>query len=85
MHIVTGCAFYFCYGIDHSLAKNDTNSHRGDISFGNNINNRRERPNSLMLSPVPISSIPTDLSNSGATANFTPTFDLTTLDKSEER
>merc|ERR1719266_2224071 len=79
--IALGCIVYFCYGINHSKALTDP-SHPPSHSF------RRERPNTLMLSPVPISSIPTDVSTSAAGANYTPTFDLTTLSNnttSEER
>jgi len=78
--IALGCFVYFCYGINHSRALTDP-SHPPNSRGGRNF--RRERPNTLMLSPVPISSIPTDVSSSAAAANYTPTFDLTTLSNSK--
>ena len=54
-YVFIGCFVYFCYGINHSRVLTDSNNppNRGSQNF------RRERPNTLMLSPVPISSIPT--------------------------
>ena len=54
-YVFIGCFVYFCYGINHSRVLTDSNHppNRGSQNF------RRERPNTLMLSPVPISSIPT--------------------------
>ena len=71
---------YFCYGINHSLANTETDNRRQRYSR----TERRERPDSLMLSTVQMSRIPTDLAPSGAASN-TPTFDLSTFSIGEER
>ena len=69
--LILGVLIYGLYGINHSLASPDKRSQRL---------RPRERPNTLMLSPVPISSIPTDIGSTGA--NYaTPTFDLSSNER----
>ena len=69
--MILGVLIYGLYGINHSLASPDKRSQRL---------RPRERPNTLMLSPVPISSIPTDIGSTGA--NYaTPTFDLSSNER----
>jgi len=94
--ICIGLCLYFSYGMKHSnTSKSVTNKRRNhgasrpmvDTSSSDLLSStqhRRERPNSLMLSPVPISSIPTDI-DGGATNYSTPTFDLTNLSKNSDR
>ena len=94
--LFSGLCLYFSYGMKHSnTSKSVTNKRRNhgasrpmvDTSSSDLLSStqhRRERPNSLMLSPVPISSIPTDI-DGGATNYSTPTFDLTNLSKNSDR
>ena len=92
--LLSGLGLYFSYGMKHSsTSKSVTNKRRfqgasrpivDSTDLLSSTQHRRERPNSLMLSPVPISSIPTDI-DGGATSYSTPTFDLTTLNKNSDR
>eukprot|EP00093_Oithona_nana_P009428 09428.XXX_452977_454402_1 [CDS] Oithona nana genome sequencing. len=72
--ILLGVLIYGLYGINHSLASPEKRSHQRMRP--------RERPNTLMLSPVQISSIPTDIGSTASAANYaTPTFDLSSNER----
>jgi len=83
-----GLLLYFCYGMKNSIVsfpKSRATSFDGSIRRIDNSNtsdlaNRRQRPNSLMLSPISVNN--SDISGA---ANYTPTFDLTTLNKQRDK